>query len=118
MEGFCSTIAGLLGCGHATTTYGGNIGAIGVTRVSVLLFGPRRDKTYLGVSDKASFKSISSATETREIVEISLVGSLHTLLSKKRITKALISLRGCAGWSAPLLFANLQRQVFSRRCSF
>ncbi|XP_045190220.2 solute carrier family 23 member 1-like isoform X2 [Mercenaria mercenaria] len=34
LEGFCSTLAGLLGCGHATTTYGGNIGAIGVTRVS------------------------------------------------------------------------------------
>lgn len=34
VEGFCSAIAGLLGCGHATTTYGGNIGAIGVTRVS------------------------------------------------------------------------------------
>ena len=34
MEGFCSAIAGLLGCGHATTTFGGNIGAIGVTRVS------------------------------------------------------------------------------------
>ena len=28
------------------------------------------------------------------------------ILSKKRITKAMISLRGCAGWSAPLLFAN------------
>ena len=26
--------------------------------------------------------------------------------SNKRITKALISLGGCAGWSAPLLFAN------------
>ena len=37
------------------------------------------------------------------------------LLSKKRITKALIRLRGCAGWSAPLLFANHRRQVFSRR---
>ena len=24
-------------------------------------------------------------------------------------------LRGCAGWSAPLLFANHQGQVFSRR---
>ncbi|XP_045190076.2 solute carrier family 23 member 1-like [Mercenaria mercenaria] len=34
IEGFCSAIAGLLGCGHATTTYGGNIGAIGVTRVA------------------------------------------------------------------------------------
>lgn len=34
VEGFCSLIAGFLGCGHATTTYGGNIGAIGVTRVA------------------------------------------------------------------------------------
>ena len=63
-------------------------------------------KPVFGVSDKASFKSISSATETREKVEISLVVSLHILLSKKRITKALIRLRGCAGWSAPVLFAN------------
>ena len=37
--------------------------------------------------------------------------------SKTRITKALISLRGCAGWSASLLFANPRRQVFSRRGS-
>ena len=35
------------------------------------------------------------------------------ILSKKRITKALIRLRGCAGWSAPVLFANSGRQVFS-----
>ena len=34
---------------------------------------------------------------------------------EKRITKALIRLRGCAGWSAPVLFANTQRQVFWRR---
>ena len=27
-------------------------------------------------------------------------------LSKKRITMALISLRGCTDWSAPLLFAK------------
>ena len=35
------------------------------------------------------------------------------ILSKKRITKALISLRGCAGWSALVLFVNPRRQVFS-----
>ena len=39
------------------------------------------------------------------------------ILSNKRITKALIRLRGCAGWSAPVLFAHLRRQVFSRRGS-
>ena len=41
--------------------------------------------------------------------------SINMVLSKKRITKALTSLRGCAGWSAHLLFANPKRQVFSRR---
>ena len=33
----------------------------------------------------------------------------------KTIVKALIRLRGCASWSAPVLFANPRRQVFSRR---
>ena len=37
------------------------------------------------------------------------------ILLDKRITKALISLRGCAGWSAPMVFVNPRRQVFSRR---
>ena len=37
------------------------------------------------------------------------------LVSNKPITEVLIRLRGCAGWSAPVLFANLGRQVFSRR---
>ena len=32
------------------------------------------------------------------------------ILSNKQITKALISLRVCAGWSVPLLFANHRRQ--------
>ena len=35
------------------------------------------------------------------------------VLSKKRITKALIRLHGCAGWSAPVLFANPEDR-FSR----
>ena len=37
------------------------------------------------------------------------------ILSKKRITKALIRLPGCPGWSAPVLFANHRREVFLRR---
>ena len=36
------------------------------------------------------------------------------MLSLKRITKALIRLCGCAGWSAPVIFTNLWRKVFSR----
>ena len=31
--------------------------------------------------------------------------------SSKRMTKALIGLRGCAGWSASLLLANPRKQV-------
>ncbi|OWF42063.1 solute carrier family 23 member 2-like [Mizuhopecten yessoensis] len=34
VEGFGSILSGLFGCGHATTTSGGNIGALGVTGVA------------------------------------------------------------------------------------
>ncbi|XP_069101719.1 solute carrier family 23 member 2-like isoform X2 [Argopecten irradians] len=34
VEGFCSFLAGTVGCGHATSTYGGNVGAIGLTKVA------------------------------------------------------------------------------------
>ena len=34
------------------------------------------------------------------------------ILTKKRITKALISLRRCAGWSAPVLFSNPPKTGF------
>ena len=37
------------------------------------------------------------------------------ILYNERITKALIRLRECAGWSAPELFATPRRQIFSRR---
>ena len=33
VEGFMSVIAGWAGAGHATSTFGGNIGAIGITKV-------------------------------------------------------------------------------------
>ena len=46
------------------------------------------------------------------------MASLDRQLSDKRITKALIRLCGCAGWSAPLLFENHRRQVVSRRGPF
>ena len=72
-------------------------------------------KPVFGVSDKARPETVSSAIETSKKTEISLVASLDVILFEKRITKALIRLRGCAGWSALLLFANPRRQVFSRR---
>ena len=46
-------------------------------------------------------------------LEISAIESKDIILSKQRTTKALIRLRGCAGWSAPLLFAYDIRHIFS-----
>ncbi|KAL3863340.1 hypothetical protein ACJMK2_005100 [Sinanodonta woodiana] len=34
VEGLMSALSGAIGCGHASTTYGGNIGAIGITKVA------------------------------------------------------------------------------------
>ena len=70
-------------------------------------------KHVFGVSDKARLKPVSSATETSYKTEILLAASLNMVLSKMRITKALIRLRECAVWSAPVLFANPWKQVFS-----
>ena len=72
-------------------------------------------KLVLWVSDKARIKPVSQDTQSSKKIEISLVASLDIKLSEKRITKVLISLRGCADWSVPLLFLNLRRQVFLRR---
>ena len=78
-------------------------------------------KPVFGVSDKARRKPVSSATcectETSLKIEKSFVAGLDMLhiLSNKRITKALIRLRVCAGWSAPLLLENPRRQVLSCR---
>lgn len=33
VEGFCSSVSGLLGCGHGTTTNGGCLGVLGLTKV-------------------------------------------------------------------------------------
>ena len=40
------------------------------------------------------------------------------IISDKRITKALIRLRGCADWSARVLFANHRRQIFLQLCMY
>ena len=58
-----------------------------------------------GVSDQAKHKPACAATEASSSLEISAIESRDIILSKQRTTKALIRLRGSAGWSAPLLFA-------------
>ena len=63
-------------------------------------------KTVFGVSDKGILKPVSSATKTSLKIENLLDAGLDMILSYKRITNAPIRLRGCAGWSAPVLFEN------------
>ena len=65
-------------------------------------------KPIFGVSDSDIQTSLHK-------IEMSLVGSFHTELSKKTNKNALNRLRGCTGWSVPVLFAKPQRQVFSHR---
>ena len=77
-----------------------------------ILAGTRQNLSW-EFSDKASFKPVSSATMTSQKIEISSVASLHILLSKKRITMALIRLCGCTGWSVPVVLANPEDR-FSR----
>ena len=72
-------------------------------------------KPSFGVPDQASFKPVFSATETKLDNWNFTCSSLHIILSKKRITKALIRLRGCAGTSAPVLFANPPKTGFPVR---
>ena len=91
-----------------------------ITKVLIRLLADNSNEIWASLRENLSLgfptarlKPVSSATETRQKSEISLVASLDMILSNKRITKALIRLRGCAGWSAHLLFENHRRQVFS-----
>ena len=78
-----------------------------------LSYGPRHEKTYLrGFQPGQTQTSLLSYRDLLKI-EISLVASLDMILYKERLTMALIRLQGCAGWSAPLLFANTEDR-FSR----
>ena len=62
-------------------------------------------KHVFGVSDQVRHKPVCAATEASQSLEILDIASMDIILSNQRTTKALIRLRGCAGWSAPLLFA-------------
>ena len=57
------------------------------------------------VSNHVRLKPAYSAAETSQSPEILHLASIGIILSKQQTTKALIRQRGCAGWSAPLLFA-------------
>ena len=62
-------------------------------------------KPVLGVCNQVRLKLAYSASESSYSLEISDVASLGNLLSRQWTTKALIRLRACTCWFAPLLFA-------------
>ena len=71
-----------------------------------------------GVCDQVRLKPACSDTEESYSLESLDLESTHTILSRQRTTKELIRLRGCASWSAPLLFAYGIRHIFSWPGSF
>ena len=67
----------------------------------VSYFGLVARKRVFGVSNSARLKLACSATETSQELENLIVASLDMIFFNDRITNALITLRRCAGWSAP-----------------
>ena len=62
-------------------------------------------KPVFGVCDQVRHERACVATEATQRLEISDLETRGIILSRQRTTNALIRLRGCAGWSASLLFA-------------
>ena len=62
-------------------------------------------KPVFGICDQVRFKPACAATEARYRLESSDIESRGIILSRQWTTKELMRLRGCADWSAPLLFA-------------
>ena len=62
-------------------------------------------KPVSGISDQVRLKPACSAKKASYSLEIVHVASIGIILSRQQTTKALIRLRCCADWSAPLLFA-------------
>ena len=71
----------------------------------MILMEPCREKTCRQGKSHVRLKPTCSDTETRWKTKILHEASLDILLSNEPITNALIRLRGCTGWYAPLLFA-------------
>ena len=70
-----------------------------------MIMEPCREKTCRQGKSHVRLKPTYSDTETRLKIKILHEANLDILLSTKQLTKALIRLRGCTGWSVPLLFA-------------
>ena len=83
---------------------------MGPLLVIILIWATLRENVSSGIFDQVRFKPVCSATEASYNLETLEKASIH-ILSKQWTTNVLIRLRGCAGWSVPLLFAYDIRHV-------
>ena len=70
-----------------------------------MFYEPLTRKPVFGVSDQVRLKPACTAKETSYRLEISVIASRDIILSRWWITKVLIRLCRCTGWSASFLFA-------------
>ena len=83
-----------------------------VTDKEALLYAPRCDKTCLQGFWQSEFQtSLLSYRDYLENWNFTCSKFTYDIFQKAN----LIRLCGCSGWSAPVLFANPRRQVFSRQ---
>ena len=82
-------------------------------RIYSIIWPTSRESVSSGIVEQVRFKPVCSATEACWKFETLDLASIRIILSKQRTIKVLIRLRWCAGWSAPLLFANGITHVFA-----
>ena len=82
---------------------------------NLISWATTRQNVSSGVSVQARH---NQPAQPQKLARVLKFRSRDIILSKQRTTKALIRLRGCAGWSAPLLFAYDIRHIFSWPGSF
>ena len=77
------------------------------------IWATSRENVSSRIFDQVRFKPACSATKASYNLETLDIASIHIILAEQWTTKVLIRLHGCAGWSAPLLFAYGIRHVFA-----
>ena len=83
------------------------VSTVAIYTLIVSSIWPRREKSCLcSYRQCGTQTSLLSHKRLAKKMIFYIEARLDIILTKKRMTKALISLRGCAGWSMPLLFAN------------
>ena len=79
---------------------------------------PRHDKMCLREFPTRPDTNQPAQSQRLASLEILDLASIGSILSRQRTRKALIRLRRCTGWSAPLLFAYDVRHIFSWSYSY